>query len=200
MPFPLINIAAIVIGYLLGSFPAAYIMARARKGIDIRDVDVHNMGAGAVIRVVGFWEGAVVGIADMGKGIAAILIAQALGVSAIWVLLAGFAAILGHCFPLYLGFRGGQGVATTIGIFMILAPVAICVTLVILGIAFLIARHLFSAIVITSPFLPLFIWILGGSILLIFYSLACIAFIIFRSRKRLCEIKIIRDRYFRKKG
>jgi len=163
-------------------------MAKARKGIDIREVDVHNMGAGAVFRVVGIWEGIIVGMVDVGKGSLAILLAQVMGDSIMWVMAAGFAAILGHCFPLFLGFKGGQGVATTIGIFFVLTPVATVGTLLILGIALLIIRHLFSAIAISSPFLPIFIWLTGGSLLMIIYAIICIAFIVFRSRRRLHEV------------
>ena len=66
--------AVVVIGYLLGSIPSAYIMARWRKGVDIRDYGVGNMGAASVFRHVGAWEGIVVTLADMAKGAVAILI------------------------------------------------------------------------------------------------------------------------------
>ena len=74
----LLGIAAVAIGYLLGGFPTAYIVARLRKGIDIREVGVRNMGAGNIIREIGKMEGAVVSIVDIGKGTAVIYIAQAL--------------------------------------------------------------------------------------------------------------------------
>jgi glycerol-3-phosphate acyltransferase PlsY len=167
-------------------------MAKARKGIDIRDVDVLNMGAGAIFRIVGFWEGIIVLIFDIGKGAAAIILAQELGLSQFWIFGTGFASILGHCFPAFIGFRGGQGVATTIGIFLILAPVPTAVTLIILGIALLATRHLFSAIAISSPSLPVFLWLFGSPIVIIVYSLLVIAFIIFRSRHRLHEVKDVR--------
>jgi len=82
----LLGFASIIIGYLLGSFPAAYIIAKQRKGIDIREVGVRNMGSGNVKREVGLWEGFVVLIADVAKGAGAILVAQALGVPQPWVL------------------------------------------------------------------------------------------------------------------
>ena len=107
-----LGVASIIIGYLLGSFPSAYIVAKLRKGIDIRDVDVHNMGAGATFRQVGIWEGLVVLFADVAKGAGAVLIAQAFGLSQLWLLGAGTAALLGHAYPIYVGFRGGQGVAS----------------------------------------------------------------------------------------
>ena len=92
----LIIIATLIIAYLLGSIPTAYIVARVRRGIDTRNVDVGNVGAGATFRQIGFLEGLIVLIVDIGKGAAAILIAQALGLDSIWVYAAGFAALLGH--------------------------------------------------------------------------------------------------------
>lgn len=188
------GLIAILIGYLLGSIPMAYIIAKLRKGIDIREVGVGNMGAGNVIREVGLWEGAVVAIVDIGKGVAAILIAQTMGVSQPWLLAAGFAAILGHSFPFSIGFRGGQGVDTIIGIFLVLAPGAMVVMLGLMGIALFFTRHIFSMTCIAAPFLPLLIWLSGGSAMLIFYSLAVIAFVVFRNRHRLKEFQLIANK------
>jgi len=188
------GLIAILIGYLLGSIPMAYIIAKLRKGIDIREVGVGNMGAGNVIREVGLWEGAVVAIVDIGKGVAAILIAQTMGVSQPWLLAAGFAAIVGHSFPFSIGFKGGQGVDTIIGIFLVLAPGAMVVILGLMGIALFFTRHIFSMTCIAAPFLPLLIGLFGGSAMLIFYSLAIIAFVVFRNRHRLKEFQLIANK------
>ena len=116
----LLGIGAIAIGYLLGSIPPAYIMARLRKGIDIRQLGVGNVGAASIIRHVGVWEGIVVGLTDIAKGAASILVAQALGIFRPWLLGAGFSALIGHNFPVFVGFRGGKGSANIVGIFLIL--------------------------------------------------------------------------------
>jgi len=192
----LLNLSVIAIGYLLGSIPSAYIMSKLRKGIDIRDVDTGNMGAGSVIRQVGLWEGIVVIIADVAKGAAAILIAQALGVSLFWVLGAGLAALLGHNFPVYVGFRGGQGMATIIGIFLILDPMAMAIVFAIMAVALLVTRQIFSTIAIAGPFLPLIVWLLGGSAILILYSLVIVVVSLSRNVYRLKEVKerIVRNK------
>ena len=192
----LLNLTAIVIGYLLGSIPSAYIMAKLRKGIDIREVDIGNVGAGAVLRQIGIWEGAIVLLVDVGKGVATILIARALGVSQLWMLGAGFAAILGHSFPIYIGFRGGQSVATIIGIFLILTPAAMIVTLGIIGIVLfsnyhLFFRRLFFGVACAAPALPLSIWLFESSALLISYSLAVVLFVAFRNREKLKHPKAV---------
>lgn len=188
----MVNVAAPVIGYLLGSIPAAYIMAKWRKGIDIREVGVGNMGAGNVIREVGLVEGAVVAVADIGKGAAAIAVAQSLlGVSQAWVLGAGLAAIMGHSFPIYIGFRGGQGVATVIGIFSVLAPLATLITLLPLGAVLLISRNIFASTLVMGPLLPLVVWLVEGSTTLTLYALGIVGLLVFRSRHRLREARAV---------
>ena len=187
----LFGLASVVIGYLLGSIPAAYIVAKQRKGIDIREVGVRNMGGANVLREVGKWEGSLVLIVDMGKGALSVYIAQLLGVSYLWVLAAGFAAMLGHNYPLYIGFRGGKGIATVMGIFFALSPVAMGITTLIIGFILLFARSYFVAIAITAPFFLLVTWWVEGSAALILYALAIVAFQLFRSRHRLEEVKIV---------
>ena len=193
------SLAALVIAYLLGSIPAAYVVARWRKGIDIREVGVRNMGAGNVIREVGVWEGGVVAVVDIAKGAAAILVAQALGVSQFWVLGAGVTAILGHSFPVYIGFRGGQGVSTVIGIFSVLAPVATLITLVPLGAVLFVTRNIFASTLVIGPLLPLIVWLVEGSPTLTLYALAIVALLILRNRRRLKEIREIAPRGRRQK-
>lgn len=187
----LLELAAILVGYLLGSFPSAYIITRIRKGIDIRDVDIGNVGAGSVLRQVGLWEGIVVIIVDMAKGGVAIFVAQALGVSQLWVLGAGFAAVLGHSFPIYIGFRGGQGIATIMGVFFVLTPVAMIINTVLIGVPLLITRRLFVSLYLIVPLYPLFIWIFDGSMVLVIYSLVILLYIGVRNMHRVKEVQAV---------
>ncbi len=120
---------AITIGYLLGSFPSAYLAGHLRKGIDIRKVGSRNMGAMNVFYEVGAVEAALVTLADLGKGVAAILFARWLSdvplITSFNFLrdgLTGIAAVLGHIFPIFLKFRGGKGAATAIGTLLFLMP------------------------------------------------------------------------------
>jgi len=102
-------LAAIVIAYLLGSIPFAYLAGRAR-GIDLRTVGSGNLGAANVFRTLGRGTGIAVMAADIGKGAAAVLIARAL-TGAPWPAVAAGAAMAGHIFPVWLRFKGGKGVA-----------------------------------------------------------------------------------------
>jgi glycerol-3-phosphate acyltransferase PlsY len=113
---------ALVAAYLLGSFPTAYVVGRLRKGVDIRKVGTHNMGAMNVIYSVGLAYGILVLLIDAAKGIAAILLARWLEVPFTVELVAGGLAVIGHIFPVFLGFRGGRGGAVCVGLFSFLMP------------------------------------------------------------------------------
>lgn len=173
----LLGLSAILIGYLLGSFPTAYIIGKWRKGVDIRQVGVGNMGAANVFREIGPWEGILCWAGDVAKGSAAILVAQVLGVSLPWVLASGVAALLGHSFPVYIGFRGGKGASTTMGIFLVLTPLPMAITFALLAIPYIFVRRIFVAMCIISPLLPIIIWLLEGSLVLVLYSVALLLFL-----------------------
>ncbi|MDH4291554.1 MAG: glycerol-3-phosphate acyltransferase, partial [Dehalococcoidia bacterium] len=176
-----LGILSVIIGYLLGSIPTAYIVSRVRKGTDIRTIGSRNMGGANVMREIGTHEGVFVGLFDIAKGAGAILIARALDVSELWVFGTGFAAVVGHNFPLFAGFRGGRGSATVIGIFLVLAPKATLVTLAVVAIPFFASRKFGGAIIIGFALLPLFAWLLEGSLSLVRYALAIDLFMLIRN-------------------
>jgi glycerol-3-phosphate acyltransferase PlsY len=166
-----ISVLALILAYLLGSIPSAYLAGRLRKGIDIRQVGTHNMGAMNVFYQVGFASGVLVLIADMSKGAAALALARWLGAPDVAVLLAGVAAIAGHSFPLWLKFHGGKGGATLIGIFFILMPWAMAVWLPVLGLLLLLTRFptlSYSLALLTTPFIA---WLIYDSGTLVAYSI-----------------------------
>ena len=177
----LLGILSIIIGYLLGSIPTAYIVSRIRKGIDIRNVGSGNMGAANVIRQIGAHEGVFVGLIDVAKGAGAILIAQALNISDLWVFGTGFAALVGHNFPVFAGFKGGRGSATIIGIFFVLAPETILDTLAVVAIPFFTTRKFMAALFIGFGLLPLFVWLFEGSLMLLRYVLVIDLFMLVRN-------------------
>jgi glycerol-3-phosphate acyltransferase PlsY len=190
------GILSIIIGYLLGSIPTAYIVSRMRKGIDIRNVGSGNMGAANVMRQIGAHEGVFVGLIDVAKGAVAILIAQTLNISELWVFGAGFAALVGHNFPVFAGFRGGRGSATIIGIFLVLAPETILVTLAVAAIPFFTTRKFMAALFIGFGLLPLFVWLFEGSLMLVRYVLAIDLFMLVRNLPDIRQVLtkgVIRD-------
>jgi glycerol-3-phosphate acyltransferase PlsY len=183
-----LGILGIIIGYLLGSIPTAYIVSRVRKGIDIRDIGSRNMGAANVMREIGTHEGVFVGLFDVAKGAGAVLVAQALNVSELWVFGAGFAALVGHNFPVFAGFRGGRGSAAIVGIFLVLAPKAMLVTLAVVAIPFFTTRKFMAAMLIGFGLLPLFAWLFEGSLSLVRYALAIDLFMLIRNLPDLKQV------------
>lgn len=108
-------------GYLLGSVPFGLLIGWCR-GVDVRERGSRNIGATNVLRVVGKGEAAATLLLDAMKGAAPVLAARALSAGDPWLAAAGFAALLGHCFPVFLRFRGGKGVATGLGAVLATLP------------------------------------------------------------------------------
>ena len=116
-------LAAAIAGYLFGSLPLAYLAARS-VGVNIFEVGTGNPGAANTFRSISKKLGALVFVGDAFKGVAAVLVALALGVEEDFVAVAAAAAITGHMYPVFLRFRGGAALATAIGGIMTMAPVA----------------------------------------------------------------------------
>ena len=118
------TLLVLVVGYLLGSIPFAYMLARRHRGIDLRNAGSGNVGAANLLRTTTKKIGVSAMALDMSKGIATVLVARQIEPGATAPTVAGIAAVLGHIYPVWLGFRGGKGVATTCGVFAVLAPAA----------------------------------------------------------------------------
>ena len=155
------SVVLVLFSYLLGSIPFAYIAGRVFKGIDIRNFGDGNVGAANAYREIGPAAGVAVLIADASKRAVAVMAAQAFA-SQLVVLLAGFAVVAGHNWPIYIGFRGGRGQATTIGVLCALLPRAMFILLVVCAVPFLVTRNTKIAGVIL--FAPLwFVALLTGA-------------------------------------
>jgi glycerol-3-phosphate acyltransferase PlsY len=124
-------ILSIVIGYLLGSIPFTQVVAKGVKGIDLREVGSRNVGGRNLIRSVGVRWGLIGGILDGFKGIAAMIVAGALSISAPLSFYAGMAAVAGHNWPIWLRFRGGKGLATALGVVLWLIPAQALISLIV---------------------------------------------------------------------
>jgi len=156
---------AIVIGYLLGSIPTAYLVTRLVKGKDIRQLGGGNVGGLNVFREVGRWPALAVGIVDLGKGAAAVAIAYwLLGVPQLFVLLAGLAAVVGHNWMVWLKFSGGKGMGATMGALAVILPVygywqGMVIFLGVILIPFIITRNVALSMGIGLLLLPLITWL-----------------------------------------
>lgn len=168
---------AIITGYLLGSIPFSYIIARLVKNIDIRDAGSGNVGTLAVWREVNPFFGIIALAADMGKGALAIYTARWLGLDIIWICIAGFAAVIGHILPVFLKFRGGKGAATIMGVLMAFMPLQ---TVIGIGIAVLIIVPTSNVRlgIIGLASIPFTAWLFGKPAEYIYYPLGLIIFLI----------------------
>ena len=143
MSDPVLGPSLVVLGYLSGSVPFGFLAGRFVLGVDVRSVGSGNIGATNVARAGGKWMGVAVLVLDAAKAIAPILLARALLVgpgAGVWVVAVAIAAFCGHLFPVWLGFRGGKGVATALGVFAVLSPWAALAVIATWGISWAATR------------------------------------------------------------
>lgn len=162
---PLLLLAAI--GYVLGSFPTSIIVSRRVKGIDIRKHGSGNAGGTNVLRVVGWKAALVVAVVDVGKGFAAAMLPrmvhEPLPVSPVTAAtLCGAAAVVGHVFPLFAGFRGGKGVGTAAGMVLAVHPWAVVILLPVFFMVFAFTRIVAVASMTAALAMPLAVAVVRG--------------------------------------
>lgn len=150
-----------LIGYLLGSIPAGLVAGRATRGIDVRDYGSGKTGVTNVLRILGPRVSLLVALTDIAKGAVPVVVARVLVDDAYGQTVAGLAAVVGHDWPLYAGFRGGRGVATSFGALLAMSPL-VALALVPVGISMAVVTRYMSVMSV------------GGSILtgLVFLGLA----------------------------
>ncbi len=146
IPMTIRIIAVIILAYIMGSFPTALVLSKHLLGVDIRRAGDGNMGAQNAAHILGQRFGLLVGMIDIGKGALAVLLAKAMGLPVGWAMVTGVAAILGHDFPLFARFKGGQGTATTVGVYLVFFPLPVLVSLIVYGLLYAIMhKHTISA-------------------------------------------------------
>jgi len=155
------GVIGIIIAYLLGSIPSAYIITRLAKGKDIRQVGGGNVGTRNVFREVGLGAAIAVGIFDVGKGAAAVAIAYwLLDASQLFVLAAGLAAVVGHMWSIYLKFTGGNGLATTLGVLSVLMTRELVIALAVTTVLIVFTRNTILSVNISLLSVPISGWFL----------------------------------------
>ena len=151
--------AMLILAYLLGATPTSYVAGRLGRGIDLRQHGSHNLGATNVYRVLGWRYAIPVGLIDVAKGVVPVAILGPWSNGPAWFTVAlGIAAVLGHMFSPYVRFRGGKGVATTAGVFLALAPLAVLISLAIWGATLWLSGYVSVASLTVAVLFPL--WVL----------------------------------------
>lgn len=148
----------IFISYLIGSISFGYIFCKVIKGVDIRNYGSGNTGATNISRILGLGPSVIVFILDALKGISAIYLTRFFAESPIIIILAGIAVIVGHNWPVFFGFRGGRGIATSLGVLFAISPV-VFIWLLIIGISVVaLSRYISLGSVSGAVALPFLMW------------------------------------------
>ena len=155
---------AVALAYLLGSIPFGYLIVRLSGAGDVRETGSGGTGATNVSRRAGKGAGLLTLALDALKGAAAVVLARwLLGESMSWgVAAAGLAVLAGHMFPVWLGFRGGKGVATGLGVFLVVSPLAVAVAAVVFLVAVGLTRYVSLGSILASLTIPFGVWFWGG--------------------------------------
>jgi acyl phosphate:glycerol-3-phosphate acyltransferase len=164
--------AIIIIAYLLGSIPFGYLIVRATRGADVRETGSGGTGATNVSRRAGKMAGVITLVLDALKGALAVFVAElllGLPVAGIgqtasvlpdaywWLAAASIVAIAGHMFPVWLGFRGGKGVATGVGVFLIWAPMAVALAAILFVLIVWKTRYVSLGSIVAAASIPVFV-------------------------------------------
>ncbi|MCC5875677.1 MAG: glycerol-3-phosphate 1-O-acyltransferase PlsY [Candidatus Sumerlaeia bacterium] len=160
----LLELLLLFLAYLLGAVPTGLVLGKAVKGIDVRKEGSGNIGTTNVWRVLGWKLGVTTLLLDVGKALVAVVIfpAIAMGVLPAFAVLVGAAVLLGNFFNIFLGGRGGKGAATSLGVFLGLAPVPMVITFAVFGVVIGTTRIVSLGSITGAVLLPILVALLHG--------------------------------------
>jgi acyl phosphate:glycerol-3-phosphate acyltransferase len=180
---------SVVLAYLIGSFPTSFLLARAMKGIDIRQVGSKNAGATNVLRTVGKMPALITLIVDILKGVLAVTVVAnffyGFGIDLVFEFyqgLIGLTVVCGHIWSVFLRFKGGKGVATTLGVALGITPLALIPTIAIWAIVFSLSSYVSQASIISLMLFPLIACLLGYNFYTVLFSVAICSLSIYKHR------------------
>ena len=178
----------ILVGYLAGSVPFAFLLAR-RAGIDVRFAGSGNVGAANVLRTTGAWRGVIVMGLDVAKGALAAVLGSLTNSGATLTALIASAAVVGHIYPVWLRFHGGKGVAVAAGVFAVLTPIATGVAAVLFLVIVWATRYVSLGSIAATLALPPAAWLTGEPRALVIAAAGTGALILFRHRGNIRRLR-----------
>ena len=181
------TVAALVLAYLVGSIPFAFLLAR-RHGVDLRTAGSGNVGAANVLRTSGAGTAVAAMALDALKGTIAVLVAQRLTSGVAEPVAAGVMSVLGHVYPVWLRFRGGKGVATASGVFVVLTPIALGAAAGVFVAVVWLTRFISVGSVAAAVSLPIVSAALGGPSIVTAGAALTSAIIVHRHRANLSRV------------
>jgi glycerol-3-phosphate acyltransferase PlsY len=173
-----LELAIVAAAYVLGSLPTAYLLVRLRTGDDIRSKGSGNVGGTNALRTAGWRVGVVVTLVDIAKGVIAVWLMQRFNPESGWIAAALLAAVIGHCYPVWLGFAGGKGVATGFGVFLVIAPLSAVAALGLWIVVLLVGRRVALASMLASAGFPIILKLIDAPDLLTLGAVAGVSVII----------------------
>ena len=176
------DILIIVIGYLLGSIPFGLIVGKKFYDIDLREHGSKNTGATNAFRVLGPKAALFVGIPDVLKGVLAVYLAQVFSANPLIMVIAGIAAICGHNWSMWMKFRGGRGVATSVGVLLMLAPKVVGVVLLVFIVLVALTRYVSLGSVVGGIMVPFLMWYFAYPEIIKVFGIVVAVFIVLRHR------------------
>lgn len=196
------GLLAVVIAYILGSIPFGYIIVRLKTGSDIRAAGSGNIGATNVLRTTGRSAGIATLLLDFAKGYLAVWLASWLtSGDSRWTAVAAIAVLLGHAYPVFLGFKGGKAVASTLGAFLFLTPSAIAAVTLVFVVTVALTRYISLGSILAAGLFPLAVWLIAHPPFSVIYaSLFAGAFIVYRHRENIRRLREGTERLLSLKG
>jgi glycerol-3-phosphate acyltransferase PlsY len=189
-----VNVWLVAAGYLLGSIPFAFLIARRFAAVDVRQVGSGNVGAANVQRTAGWTLGLTVALLDIAKGAAAVLFALAMDENAGTRAATAFAAVVGHVYPVWLRFRGGKGVAVAAGAFGAIAPAATAIATGIFGVVIWMTRYVSLGSILAAAALPLLVHLMQGAGSAVSWATGAAALIVWGHRSNVRRLLGRRER------
>ena len=181
----MVTVLLVVVSYGLGSIPTGLLIGRWQKGLDIRQHGSGNIGMTNVLRAVGKGAAALTLVGDLAKGLMPVLLARAWLTSPWAIGLVALAAIVGHAYPLFAGFHGGKGIATTLGAFIPLLPGPLLIAFAVWAACMALWRQVSVGSLAAAASLPVAAWLWGAPAAYVLSALLAAALIWYRHRENI---------------
>ena len=195
----MIPLALVLIAYLLGAIPFGYLLVKLKTGADVRASGSGNIGATNVMRTSGRGAGILTLLLDIAKGFAAVWIAGRLTEGdVLWMSVAAVAVMLGHAYPVFLGFKGGKAVASVVGAFLCLSPWALAAEILIFVVIVALTRHISMGSIVAAATLPFAVFmVMRAPLPAVIAAIIAGAFVIYRHSSNITRLRLGTENVFK---
>lgn len=190
------EITLVIASYLIGSIPTGLLLGKA-LGVDIRATGSGNIGATNVYRTLGRKVGIITLLGDCMKGLIPVLAARWMGLPDVWVASAGFAAFFGHVYTVFLGFKGGKGVATALGVFLGTSPLAVLAAFGVFAAVLWKWRYVSLSSISAAAAMPLILASIDRRPIIVLLAILIAALIIWKHRENISRLRAGTENRFR---